>query len=97
MTIHHRPFFWPIVVLLIGELIIFGPSLKKYLPVISLSRITSKTSEARPEITVWVNKHSGLYYCPGSKVYGKTQLGVPMSQGEALRSGYRPAENHTCQ
>jgi hypothetical protein len=54
-------------------------------------------SAAQSNIRVWVNKRSGFYYCPGSKLYGKLKPGFFMSQGNALQTGYRPPFNEMCQ
>ena len=40
---------------------------------------------------VWVNTHSGKYWKPGSRFYGKTKEGEFMSELEALDRGYSPA------
>ncbi len=42
---------------------------------------------------VWVNTASGFYHQPGSRHYGKTKHGKYMSEGDAIRAGYRPAQN----
>ena len=52
---------------------------------------------AHSTIRVWVNRRSGFYYCPDSKLYGKLKPGFFMSQGKALQAGYRPPFNETCQ
>jgi hypothetical protein len=57
----------------------------------------SAQTAARSTIRVWVNKSSGLYYCPDSKLYGKLKPGFFMSQGKSLEAGYRPRFNETCQ
>jgi hypothetical protein len=55
----------------------------------------SRTAHAR-DIQVWVNKRSGLYYCPSTKLYGKLQPGKEMPEGSALQSGFRPALGQIC-
>jgi len=40
---------------------------------------------------VWASKPKGHYYCPDSKLYGGTETGRDISQGQALQAGYRPA------
>lgn len=52
---------------------------------------------ADPDAEVWVNKRSGLYHCPGSKFYGKAKDGESMTQKDAERRGYHPAEGKVCQ
>ena len=48
------------------------------------------------EVTVWVNTNSGIYWCPGSRWYGKTKQGKYMKECEARQAGYRPAYNKPC-
>lgn len=55
-----------------------------------------KRGEASLNIKVWVNKPTGRYYCPDSRLYGHTESGAYMSQGEALQDGYTPALNEPC-
>jgi hypothetical protein len=78
------------------ELFVFSPVLKRFWLALNIFPAASKANIAKPGITVWVNKRSGLYYCADSKVYGKLQPGGPMLQGEALTNGYRPAGNEAC-
>jgi hypothetical protein len=47
---------------------------------------------ASPTTKVWVNKQSRLYYCPTSVLYRKATPGFLLTQDEALKKGYRPAE-----
>ncbi|HLZ12951.1 MAG TPA: hypothetical protein VKP58_10205 [Candidatus Acidoferrum sp.] len=42
--------------------------------------------------TVWVNTDSGIYHKPGTKWYGKTKQGKYMTEADAKKAGYRPAE-----
>jgi hypothetical protein len=53
-------------------------------------------STQKKEITVWVNTHSGIYHCPGSRWYGATKQGKYMSECEALKAGYRAAYYRPC-
>ena len=41
---------------------------------------------------VWVNIDSGIYHKPGTKWYGKTKQGKYMTEADAQKAGYRPAE-----
>jgi len=54
-------------------------------------------SQDNSKIKVWVNTHSGVYHCPGTRWYGATKSGEYMAQGEAQQKGYRPAYGRTCQ
>jgi hypothetical protein len=58
---------------------------------------TTAQTPAQSRIRVWVNRRSGFYYCPESKLYGKLEPGFFTSQGEALQAGYRAPYNDTCQ
>lgn len=66
------------------------------LPLPSRTSVTAQTAP-HSTIRVWVNKKSGFYYCPDSKLYGKLKPGFFMPQGKALAAGYRPPFNVTCQ
>lgn len=59
-----------------------------------------KTSAAKetgsPDIRVWVNTQSRLYFCPGSANYGKTKQGEYMTQKAAQEKHYSPAFNKVC-
>jgi len=45
----------------------------------------------KPDVKVWVNTKSGVYHCPGTRLYGNTKQGEYMTQSEAQDKGYRPA------
>jgi hypothetical protein len=45
---------------------------------------------------VWADKQTGFYYCAGTRLYGHTQSGQYISQGEALQAGYTAAMNEPC-
>ena len=47
-------------------------------------------------IKVWVDRSSALYYCPGSPSYGLTRHGRYLSQAEALRANFEPAQRSQC-
>jgi hypothetical protein len=96
MVQRHRTSLFPILVILIVALILFYPAWKKLLPEEWL-RITPKAVATKPTVKVWVNKRSGLYYCPESGFYGKLQPGFYATQQEAVQTGYRPAGREACQ
>ena len=97
MTPRHGPSFFPIVALLVVGLIAFYPALKQLPSVEALLRVAPTAKVQKPVIKVWVNKHSGLYYCPQSEFYGKVKPGFYVTQREALQSGYRSATREACQ
>jgi hypothetical protein len=59
--------------------------------------VAAATPAGNPEIKVWVNTHSGVYHCPGTRWYGKTKQGEYMKQKEAQQKGYRPAYGKVCE
>jgi hypothetical protein len=48
------------------------------------------------EVQVWASQRSGLYYCPGTRLYGKLQPGKNMSERSALQSGFQPSLGQMC-
>jgi GAF domain-containing protein len=49
-----------------------------------------------PNIPVWVDIHTALYYCPGSDLYGKTPQGKIASQHDAQIDQFEPASRKVC-
>jgi GAF domain len=49
-----------------------------------------------PNIPVWVDVHTALYYCPGSDLYGKTPQGKIASQHDAQIDQFEPASRKVC-
>lgn len=45
---------------------------------------------------VWVNTHSKIYHCEGSKFYGKTKKGEFMSEADAQAKGYVANRKKIC-
>jgi len=58
--------------------------------------LINQDSTQKKAIKVWVNTKSGIYHCPGSRWYGTTKQGKYMSEGEALKAGYRAADYRPC-
>ena len=59
---------------------------------------TSEAPQAgNPDARVWVNTHSGVYHCPGTRWYGSTKHGEYMTQKQAREKGNRPAYGKPCQ
>jgi ribosomal protein L40E len=50
-----------------------------------------------PNIRVWVDTHTALYYCPGEELYGKSEDGHYGTQHEAQLDRFEPAERIACQ
>jgi hypothetical protein len=62
----------------------------------SVSAPKANAVEEKNEVKVWVNTRSGVYHCPGTRWYGRTQQGKYMGECEAKNAGYRPAYDHSC-
>jgi len=54
-------------------------------------------SKGNPDIPVWVDLHTALYYCPGSDLYGKTPKGKIASQRDAQLDQFEPANRKPCE
>jgi putative methionine-R-sulfoxide reductase with GAF domain len=52
--------------------------------------------KGNPDMQVWVDLHSALYYCPGSDLYGKTEKGKLTSQRSAQLDQFEPASRKAC-
>jgi hypothetical protein len=50
-----------------------------------------------PNVRVWVDLHTALYYCPGADLYGKTPEGKFTSQRDAQLDAFQPAARAYCQ
>jgi hypothetical protein len=55
------------------------------------------TYEGNPEIKVWVDLHTALYYCPGTELYGKTAKGKFTTQRDAQLDQFEPAARKACE
>jgi hypothetical protein len=53
-------------------------------------------NRGNPETQVWVDLHTGLYYCPGTDLYGKTPKGKYTLQRDAQLDQFEPAYRKTC-
>ena len=53
--------------------------------------------KGNPTIQVWIDLHTGLYYCPGTDLYGKTPTGKYATQRDAELDQYQPAYRKTCE
>lgn len=55
----------------------------------------SKTGNQQ-DIQVWASQRSGLYYCPGTTLFGKVRPGKQMAERSALQSGFQPSLRKVC-
>ena len=53
--------------------------------------------KGNPDVQVWVDLHTALYYCPGSDLYGKTPQGKLTSQRDAQLDQFEPASRKACE
>jgi hypothetical protein len=83
-----------IFVILAVALAVFFTLLKGWPYLAALA--ASRSERGNPNATVWVNQHSGLYYCSGSSSFGKVKPGQYLIQAEALEKGYRPTQGNPC-
>ncbi len=56
----------------------------------------SPEQKGNPDIQVWVDLQTALYYCPGSDLYGKTPKGKLTSQRDAQLDQFEPAFRKVC-
>jgi len=54
------------------------------------------TDTGNASAQVWVDLHTGLYYCAGSDLYGKTPDGKFTTQRDAQMDEFQPAARKTC-
>jgi hypothetical protein len=54
------------------------------------------TYRGNPNVQVWVDIHTALYYCPGADLYGKTNGGRFSTQLEAQQDQFEPANREVC-
>jgi len=55
------------------------------------------TYSGNPNVRVWVDVHTALYYCPGSALYGKTPGGRFSKQRAAQEDQFEPASRVVCE
>jgi hypothetical protein len=54
------------------------------------------TLVGKPSVQVWVDIHTGLYYCSGMELYGKTAGGRLTTQRDAQLDQFEPAARIPC-
>jgi len=67
---------------------------------LGLAQVPSKAPAApigNPDVRVWVDVHTALYYCPGSDLYGKTPGGKFEAQHDAQEDQFEPATGKVCE
>jgi len=86
-----------ILVMIVGTIYARHAWVLRHAPTpISQSAAAKPSGQPNPTAKVWVNTETGVYHCPGTRWYGKTQEGEFMAQKEAQAKGYHPAAGRTC-
>ena len=83
----------PVILIPLAVLILFGGRPATQQP---LYASLSQAGIPRAEVRVWVNTRTGVYWCPGTRYYGKTKWGQYMGECAARKAGYRPAYRRPC-
>ena len=58
---------------------------------------TKRVPYDHPDVGVWVDLHTGLYYCAGAPMYGKTPGGKITPQRQARQDHFKTANGKVCQ
>jgi DNA-binding NarL/FixJ family response regulator len=53
--------------------------------------------KGNPEVKVWIDLRTALYYCPGTKLYGKGVHGRYSTQRDAQVNHFEPASGQACE
>ena len=56
----------------------------------------SPEDQGNPSVQVWLDTRTGLYYCPGADLYGKTPKGNFAAQRQAQLDHFQPAYRKAC-
>jgi hypothetical protein len=66
---------------------------------LGLAQVPAQTPNypGNSNVRVWTDVHTGLYYCPGSSLYGKTPGGRFTSQRTAQQDHFEPAASVACE
>ncbi|HEY7617670.1 MAG TPA: response regulator transcription factor [Terriglobales bacterium] len=82
----------------------YHETLEQRLPVINKLQVRlglrpppPKVVPGNPETRVWIDLHTGLYYCPGADVYGRTARGRFARQKDAQLDQFQPANRRVCE
>jgi len=67
------------------------------LGLVQVPQRTAAPSKGNPDLQVWLDVHTALYYCPGSELYGHTLGGQFATQRDAQLSQFKPATGAVCE
>jgi len=62
----------------------------------SVKALPGRIYHGNPNVRVWVDVQSALYYCPGARLYGKTKRGRFTTQQKAQQEQFDPADHKAC-
>jgi len=85
-----------IILLLMLALAVFSPVIARLFQSAAVEW-TPRPRHTEANVKVWVNLHSGVYFCRDSRLYGKQKPGKLMEQPDAVQQGYSPAGQKPCQ
>ncbi len=85
-----------IILLLMIALAVFYPAISRLFPPMHSLQFAPRNRGTEAGVKVWVNLHSGLYYCRDSPLYGRQKPGKLMAQPDAVQYGYSPAQAKRC-
>ena len=63
---------------------------------LKLKSAPATTNDGDPNVKVWINTQTALYYCRGSEEFGKTSKGKMARQGDARLDHFQPAAGKLC-
>lgn len=87
-TVKHRPNSPSQPTLTLFERMLVGLGLAEAPP--------ASVTRGNPNVMVWVDVHTALYYCPGAELYGKTPDGKIEAQRDAQLDQFEPAAGENC-
>lgn len=72
------------------------PWIDQLLGTVHLKPMPSEVYKGDPDVKVWIDTRTGLYFCPGAPEYGKTIRGKYAKQRNAQLDEFEPANRKGC-
>jgi len=72
------------------------PFINKWLTKAGVNPPPPAVSTGNADTKVWIDLQTGLYYCPGAKLYGRTAKGKTVRQRDAQLEQFEPADQKAC-